>query len=151
MPLREGARHIVFQFHDVISPLGSCVLVSPKDIETLVDFYDRIPRGQYRDVIIHCQQGVSRSTAAAMILLYRHGLLNEAIDSGSLFELRPIFWPNSRLLTLADDLLKANGNLASAGLRMRRTAHAKCPEFVDTLRATHRLTEVLEIETGPRA
>jgi hypothetical protein len=83
-----------------------------------------------------------------MIMLCRHDLLHEAIDSGSLFGLRPIFWPNSRMLDLADDLLKAQGKLVSAGLLMRRKAHAKCPEFVETLRATHRASEVMEVEAG---
>ena len=124
MDLSERARHLVFRFHDIISPLGNCVMPTPDDVRSLIEFSESVDSEQHRHVIIHCQQGISRSTAAAMILLWRHGRLDDALASGVLFALRPVFWPNSRMLVLADELLGARGELVSAGLRLRRQAFA---------------------------
>ena len=50
-------------------------------------------------VLIHCRMGISRSTAAAMIVLLEHGL-SEADALSIVKEVRPIACPNTHMLDL---------------------------------------------------
>ncbi len=68
-----------------------------------------------RHVHVHCFQGVSRSTAAALIVLAAAsgGATAEALLD-QLDRVRPKNWPNSRMITLADQLMGYGGRLTVA-------------------------------------
>ena len=57
------------------------------------------------NVLVHCHAGVSRSTAAAIILRYMNGEKEEEAILNTL-EDRYCSWPNQLMLRLADRLLK---------------------------------------------
>jgi predicted protein tyrosine phosphatase len=64
-------------------------------------------------VLIHCEAGVSRSTAAALIMYacwLGPGYEREAMER--VLSLRPIAIPNRRMVALADKLLNREGRLA---------------------------------------
>lgn len=66
-------------------------------------------------VIVHCEAGVSRSTAAALALLVQHhgnDKIEECIQL--LLEVRPESSPNSLITQWADDQLGCNGKLFEA-------------------------------------
>lgn len=66
-------------------------------------------------VLIHCEAGVSRSTAAALILYacwLGPGLEAEAMER--VLAQRPLAIPNRRMVALADDLLNRGGHLLKA-------------------------------------
>jgi predicted protein tyrosine phosphatase len=63
-------------------------------------------------ILIHCEAGVSRSTAAALIMYacwLGPGREQEAMDR--LVAQRPVAFPNSRMVELADRILTRRGRL----------------------------------------
>jgi predicted protein tyrosine phosphatase len=66
-------------------------------------------------VLIHCEAGVSRSTAAALIMYacwLGHGREREAM--ARVLAQRPVAIPNRRMVELADRLLALDGRLLAA-------------------------------------
>lgn len=66
-------------------------------------------------VVAHCEAGISRSSAAAVIIysvLLGPGKEREAIER--VLEQRPIARPNRRMLSIADRLLQRHGALVRA-------------------------------------
>lgn len=103
---------LFLRFHDAIA--GDVDFVFPTDdgIRTLLAF-DRDATDEER-LVVHCTAGVSRSTAALVILLaQRHPGNDDAIFAG-LRNLRPHAWPNSFTIEIADRLLERNGSLIAA-------------------------------------
>ena len=83
------------------------------DVQTLIDLAKNLT-GSRAEVLIHCEAGVSRSTAAALIIytcLLGEGSEREAMDR--VLSQRPIARPNRRMVELADKLLGREGRLMS--------------------------------------
>jgi predicted protein tyrosine phosphatase len=68
---------------------------------------------------VHCHAGVSRSTAAAAILLAQRNPGEEAAAFRHVARIRPGAWPNRRMVEIADRLLQRDGRLID-GLRAMR-------------------------------
>jgi predicted protein tyrosine phosphatase len=66
-------------------------------------------------MLIHCHAGVSRSTAAAMILLAQRHPGRERDAAALVRRLRPVARPNRRMLSLADEILGRGGAFTAAG------------------------------------
>src|SRR5262245_12785146 len=81
------------------------------DIQQLIDLAMELS-GSSANVLIHCEAGVSRSAAAALILytyLLGPGSEQEAMDL--VLRQRPIARPNRRMVEIADNLLGRDGRL----------------------------------------
>ena len=66
-------------------------------------------------VLVHCEAGVSRSTAAALAILVQHhgnDHINECINL--LVDMRPVACPNPLITKWADEQLGCNGALHAA-------------------------------------
>jgi predicted protein tyrosine phosphatase len=100
---------LTLRFDDVIVPGGTFRPPAREDIERLLTF-DRGHRPSDR-LVIHCTAGISRSTAALVILLAQRRRQAEAEIFAELRTIRPRAWPNSLMIALADDLLAADGRL----------------------------------------
>jgi len=74
-------------------------------------------------VLVHCEAGVSRSTAAALALLVQHHG-NDKIDEciQLLLEVRPVACPNPLITLFADEQLGCNGELHE---KAEKVANAK--------------------------
>jgi predicted protein tyrosine phosphatase len=85
--------------------------------ERILAFIDRMRMecGRSRPrLLVHCHAGISRSTASAYIALAREFGLARAGDAfRHLLQVAPNPWPNRRLVSLADDVLGADGKLVS--------------------------------------
>ena len=84
------------------------------DVRTIIDLAQRL-RSSTGKVLIHCEAGISRSTAAALILYACWlGPGREAEAMRRVLLQRPLAIPNRRMVELADHLLKRGGRLLEA-------------------------------------
>ncbi|HML11536.1 MAG TPA: protein-tyrosine-phosphatase, partial [Stellaceae bacterium] len=94
-------------------------------------------------LLIHCHAGISRSTAAAVLLLAQADpsrLAPEIFEE--IARLRPRAWPNLALLELGEEALGRPGEFTGAvGAQYRRVIAAE-PSFAAYLRENGRGREV---------
>lgn len=95
--LQHCNKVICLDFYDITDDRPSVRGPTRSVIEQIVRFARMLPRGSR--VIVHCMAGISRSTAAAIILLREHGLSHEQALAEVVVR-RPIAWPNKRMLDL---------------------------------------------------
>ncbi len=110
------ANHLTWHFHDIVEARPGHVAPAAGDIERLLRF------GRAWDaaapLLIHCHGGVSRSPAAAFILICQ---LNQGRERDAALLLRKRArhaWPNHRMVELADGLMKRGGRMMKALLAM---------------------------------
>lgn len=117
------ARKLRLEFDDIERPSPTCrwyVPCSWRDVERLVAF----AAGVRGPTLVHCAAGVSRSTAAAILLLCAQlGRGREADAIATVCALRPQAWPNRRILWMGDALLELGGALIAADRRWRPHLH----------------------------
>jgi predicted protein tyrosine phosphatase len=95
---------------DVVTELGA----TEEDILRIIRLADRL-RSETGRVLIHCEAGVSRSSAAALIMYacwFGPGREQEAMER--VVSQRPSAIPNRRMIELADRLLNRGGRLVDA-------------------------------------
>lgn len=104
--------HLKLQMHDIWHPQPGCIAPAPEHLESLLDFARRWQRSG--PLVIHCLAGVSRSTAAALVVLccYNGGREREAVRL--LRERAPHAYPNRLIIELADELMACDGRLLEA-------------------------------------
>lgn len=113
------ARKLYLQFHDIdVVPSGPWANLfrapQPGDVREILAFGEGVRGG----LLIHCQAGISRSTAAATILVAaRLGPGREDEAAAFVKQVRPQAWPNRLLVGFADELLGREGRLIEAVLR----------------------------------
>jgi predicted protein tyrosine phosphatase len=132
------------RFHDAIEPGPDILLPKKADVEAILTFgRDAAEAG---GLLIHCHAGISRSTAATlMILAQAHPDEGEDELADRLLQTRPQAWPNSRMITFADELLDRNGRLMTATTGIYAQQLVRRPELGETMR---RLNRGREVELG---
>jgi len=103
------------RFHDIIDPQPEMVPPGRDHIEQLVQFGRAIAASPAPvRLLSHCQAAVSRSTAAAIVLLAtaRPAAPGEAVTA--LLAAAPNAWPNLRIIELGDAVLGHGGALVAA-------------------------------------
>jgi predicted protein tyrosine phosphatase len=105
------ARRLRLLFADhVDGPYGP----TEADVRRIIDLAERL-RASAGTVLIHCEAGVSRSSAAALIMYASwFGAGREREAMGRVLAQRPIARPNRRMVALADELLGRGGSLTRA-------------------------------------
>lgn len=135
-----------FRFHDIIAATGGLNDVPCQaHIGGLITAGRTIRAGDPTHLLVHCHMGVSRSSAATLILLSAEHPGRELEAAERILRHRPQAWPNSLMLELADDALDAEGRIVEAGREIRRRTARARPEFVDYLLTTHRRVEVEDL------
>ena len=111
------------------------------DVEAILTFgRDAAEAG---GLLIHCHAGISRSTAATlMILAQAHPHESEDELADRLLQNRPQAWPNSRMITFADELLNRHGRLMTAAASLYTRQLEKRPELAEIMRRGNRAREV---------
>lgn len=109
----SAARHLVVAVSDIAAAAKGHTLPSAPHVELLLSFVRRWD--QRTPLLIHCQAGVSRSTAAAFIAACAlrpqrdEAEIARAVRAGS-----PTATPNSRLVAIADAMLGRKGRMVAA-------------------------------------
>jgi predicted protein tyrosine phosphatase len=109
---------MTLRFHDEIDAGPNIILPNIDHIKKIIDIGRLLSEAQFNGaphILIHCQMGISRSTAAMGTLL---AALNPTQDEHEIFDLvfrlRPIAWPNCLMIELADNVLGRRGRLLAA-------------------------------------
>jgi len=101
------ARKLRLLVADVVTEFGA----TEKDVQEIIRLAEDL-RSSTGRVLIHCEAGVSRSTAAALIMYACWlGPGNEREAMRRVLAQRPIAIPNRRMVELADKLLDRGGRL----------------------------------------
>jgi predicted protein tyrosine phosphatase len=123
-PLPEGyenaERSLRWLIADVVTEEGA----TEEDIRRIFDLAQQL-RSDSGTLLIHCEAGVSRSTATALIIYacwLGKGREDEAMRR--VLAQRPFAIPNRRMVALADRLLVLDGRLLQARDRLFSTNYA---------------------------
>jgi predicted protein tyrosine phosphatase len=106
----NAARQLRWLIADVVSEEGA----TENDIRAIISLAEQL-RSESGTLLIHCEAGVSRSTATALIIYacwFGRGGEDEAMRR--VIAQRPCAIPNRRMVALADNLLDLNGSLLRA-------------------------------------
>jgi predicted protein tyrosine phosphatase len=109
----KPVNHIRVLIHDIAEPIEGYIHPDAKHVVQLIDFasaWDR--RGP---MVIHCWAGISRSTAAAFVMLCAlNPRVPEALIARSLREASPTAFPNRLMVRLGDAALNRAGRMQAA-------------------------------------
>jgi predicted protein tyrosine phosphatase len=114
-------RRRTLRFDDLQFETPGSLAPSEADVRAILEFGAELERrSDTAHVLVHCHAGVSRSSAAAALLMAQHNPGREEDAFMTLLELRPQAWPNSRVVEIADVLLERQGALGAALTAYRR-------------------------------
>jgi predicted protein tyrosine phosphatase len=127
-------RRLKLRFHDVIEPGPGWIVPERWDVELLLAFARDLATMQQAHLLVHCHAGVSRSTAAAILVLAQtcpERPAEEAVEE--VVRLRPRAWPNLRILELGDDILGRGGEIVEAAAAHYRRALEREPWLANAM------------------
>jgi predicted protein tyrosine phosphatase len=135
-------RRIVYRFDDVVEVGLGYSAPTPDNVAAILDLGRELMDEPVDRLLIHCHAGVSRSTAAAAILMAQSNPGREREVFEELERVRPHSWPNALMLRIADALLERNGALLSELRAHQRRVARAFPEFAEMLARCGRADEV---------
>lgn len=139
-------RRTTLRFHDCLGPgtdKHGAVLVPPEleDVAAILAFGRGLAGASH--VLVHCHYGLSRSTAALLMLFAQ---AEPATGAEALVErlhaLREPAWPNARMIAFADAMLGREGQLSAAVRRLHALQLRVRPHLAELLRSLGREAEV---------
>lgn len=106
-------RHLFIAVNDIIEPMEGLTAPSVEHVNALLEFGRAWDRRQ--PLVVHCYAGISRSTAAAFILVcaLAPGRREEEI-AAALRRASPFAYPNRLLVSIADVVLGRGGRMVAA-------------------------------------
>lgn len=137
---------LTLRFDDIIAPLPGMAMPEPSHVERLLTFGVGLAAEDgdpLRHLLVHCHAGISRSTAAMATLLAeaRPGMDEDAIFA-HIRDIRPQAWPNSRMISFADDLLGRGGRLNAALRRHYGEQMRRRPDLAEMIERVGRVAEI---------
>ena len=127
-------RRAIMHFHDIIDEAPEKTAPTRRDVADILTFGAGLAEEQEQHtaghLLVHCQMGISRSTAA-MLMLLSQMYPDDSEDAlfARLRKIRPQAWPNSRMIGFADELLGRDGRLTAALGRHYREAIKFEPKY----------------------
>ena len=144
-------RRLALRFHDIIEPTPGRYAPSREDVERLLAFGRELGDPAGGHLLVHCHAGVSRSTAAAALILaqaHPDRPASETLDAVA--RIRPRAWPNLRILEFGDALLGRDGEIVAAVGALYRRVLDREPYMEEAMIDGGRAREVLAALGGPR-
>jgi predicted protein tyrosine phosphatase len=136
-------RRLKLRFHDVIEAHPGWIAPERWDVELLLAFARDLSASREAHLLIHCHAGVSRSTAAATLVLAQTCPERPAAEAlEAVARRRPRAWPNLRMLELGDDILGRGGEIVEAAAAHYRRALERDPWLAEAMIEGGRRREV---------
>ena len=135
---------LALRFYDVIEARPDQYAPASADVERLLAFGREPDLTAGSHLLIHCHAGVSRSTAAAALILAQAQPgrpAREALEAVA--QLRPRAWPNLRILEFGDGLVGRNGEIVAAVAAIYRRFLEREPLFEEAMIDAGRSREVI--------
>lgn len=134
--------HLILHLHDVESQLrNEWVLPNEQHLDAILDFSKDLQDGDR--LLVHCHQGLSRSTSAAIGIMVQHGM-----DAESAYRyvesVRDILLPNGLITNMIDKRFGLNNALMDLVLNERR---AKMHRHMDNTVSITRHSDVVEMKS----
>jgi predicted protein tyrosine phosphatase len=130
----EVNRRLKLRFHDVIETQPGWIAPERWDVELLLAFGRDLVVSKNTHLLIHCHAGVSRSTAAAILVLAQTRPDRPADEAlREVVRLRPRAWPNLRILELGDEILGRRGEIVEAARAHYRRALEREPGLAEAM------------------
>lgn len=133
---------VVWRFDDHVTPVDGAVMPDEAAVDRILAFGETLREATVRHLLIHCHAGVSRSTATAAILMCQFNPGREAEAFEHIRRIRPRSWPNSLLVSMADQKLGRGGAMIEAMARLHDHTTREHPELAEYLRIHGRAHEV---------
>lgn len=142
-------RRLELRFHDVLDPSPGRVAFGSDHLEVLLEYGRSVPAKWDTHLLVHCSHGMSRSPAVMALMLAQAmpGVSGATIFS-EILRIRPITWPNIRIVEFGDARLGRAGDLLSAAKSVYRSQLASRPEWAEELRRVGRGREVAAAADG---
>jgi len=141
-------RRLDLRFHDIVDALPGLRSPGRADVEALLGFARSLASSPEAHLLVHCQKGLSRSTASlALVLAQARPDRDAASVLGEIVRLRPRAWPNLRIIELGDALLGRDGTLVAAAADCYRARIAARPMLADAMIEMGRARE-LDVAAG---
>ena len=138
-------RRLELRFHDVIDADPGCVPPERPDVEQLLSFGRDLASTKGTHLLVHCHAGVSRSTAAAILILAQARPDRPAEEAlQTVVRRRPRAWPNLRILEFGDALLGRRGEIIVAARAHYRRVLEREPWMIGQMIDGGRGREVAE-------
>jgi predicted protein tyrosine phosphatase len=132
------------RFHDIIEPKPGHLAPSRSDVARLLGFGRELDDRTGSHLLVHCHAGVSRSTAAAaLIMVQMHPERPARVALDTVARMRPRAWPNLRMLEFGDALLGRNGEIIAAASAVYRRALDREPLMKEAMIDGGRSREVI--------
>ena len=129
------------RFHDCLAPGEGLTPPEPEHVGAILDFGRHLDGAGH--LLVHCHYGLSRSTAALLMLFAQ---AEPATPAAALVErlhaLREPAWPNARMIGFADTMLNREGQLSAAVRRLHALQLQVRPHLAELLRGLGRGAEV---------
>lgn len=126
--------HELIRFDDVVAEYPGYEACTPAHIVKVLEFGERVHANPQGHVLVHCHAGISRSTAAAAILMAQHAPGQEEAAFLKLLGMRKHGWPNTRMVEFADELLKRDGAMLRGLAAYRRALIEAKPHLREIVR-----------------
>jgi predicted protein tyrosine phosphatase len=131
------------RFHDIIDHQEGLVSPQADHLRLLLQFGRAARSSELPGVfVVHCHAGVSRSTAAALLLFAQAQRIPDAqLAIRDLLEAQPNAWPNLRMVEIGDQLLNQGGSLVAAVRRHYADLVERNPQIRSLIKASRHLMD----------
>ena len=141
----DAHRRLELRFHDVIEAGPGWIAPERLDVEQLLSFGRDLTESRGTHLLVHCHAGVSRSTAAATLILAQARPDRPADEVlQAVVRQRSHAWPNLRILELGDALLDRRGEIVDAARAIYRRRLEREPWMIEQMIEGGRGREVAE-------
>jgi predicted protein tyrosine phosphatase len=109
----SAENHLFLGMHDILAEMDGFRAPAKAHVQELIDFVQRWDRSA--PLVVHCYAGISRSTAAAFLIACAlNPQRDERAIAQALREASATAIPNTRLVSLADEVLGRQGRMVAA-------------------------------------